>query len=139
MAHCAHICPGLGAPGVAEAGLAMDLGLLLEEHRLLDVVEPLVRVPLLLRIPGTDPSRRPDVASLVDLAPTLLHHFLGRPVPEGAAGRDLLEPFVISWLLTIPTLGLSWFWYWAAVSAASRGGGPAMSSADWRALQAMCD
>ncbi|MEE8273372.1 MAG: DUF898 family protein, partial [Alphaproteobacteria bacterium] len=26
-------------------------------------------------------------------------------------GRDLFRPFVVCWLLFIPTLGTSWFWY----------------------------
>jgi len=54
--------------------------------------DPLVRVPLLIRVPGEPPRRRQDVASLVDLHPTLLQHVLGLPPSAGAAGRDLLEP-----------------------------------------------
>jgi arylsulfatase A-like enzyme len=48
-----------------------------------------VRVPLFLHMPGLAPGRRSDVASLVDLLPTLLAR-LGEPVPGDLAGRDLL-------------------------------------------------
>jgi arylsulfatase len=54
--------------------------------------DPLVRVPLLLRIPGHPPGRRTDVASLVDLFPTLLHRLEGLPPDPAAPGRDLLAP-----------------------------------------------
>jgi len=54
--------------------------------------DPLVRVPLLLRVPGLPPSRRTDVASLVDLFPTLLHHLESLPPDPDAPGRDLLAP-----------------------------------------------
>jgi len=49
------------------------------------VYAPLVRIPLALRIPGVAPGLRPDPASLVDLAPTLLS-LLG--VPEAIAPLD---------------------------------------------------
>jgi arylsulfatase A-like enzyme len=52
--------------------------------------DPLVRVPLLLRVPGLPPQRRTDVASLVDLFPTLLQHLEGLPPDPEAPGRDLL-------------------------------------------------
>ncbi len=52
--------------------------------------DPLVRVPLMLRIPGTAPGRRDDLVSLVDLFPTLLQLLAGvAPDPE-RPGRDLL-------------------------------------------------
>lgn len=35
------------------------------------------------------------------------------PFSFTGVGGDLMKPFVISWLLTIPTLGLIWFWYLA--------------------------
>ncbi len=54
--------------------------------------DPLVRVPLLLRVPGLPQQRRTDVASLVDLFPTLLHHLAGLPPDPEAPGRDLLAP-----------------------------------------------
>jgi len=51
-----------------------------------------VRVPLLMRVPGREPRRRSDVATLADLCPTLLH-LLADVVPgSGAHGRDLLAP-----------------------------------------------
>ncbi len=54
------------------------------------LLEPLVRVPLLIRDPGALPRLRTDVVSLVDLWPTLLHRVTGEEVD--APGRDLLAP-----------------------------------------------
>ena len=48
-----------------------------------------LRVPLFLRMPGRSPERRAEVASLLDVAPTLLAR-IGVPAPESAHGRDLL-------------------------------------------------
>jgi hypothetical protein len=52
-----------------------------------------VRVPLLVAAPGLidEPTRVQRVASLVDLAPTVLD-LLGLPVPSGYQGRSLLGP-----------------------------------------------
>jgi arylsulfatase A-like enzyme len=55
-----------------------------------DLSEALVRVPLLLRVPGRAPRERSDVASLVDLYRTLLALATGEPAPPGERGRDLL-------------------------------------------------
>jgi len=52
--------------------------------------DALVRVPLLLRVPGLPPARRYDIAGLVDVHPTLLRLATGRPVAPDAPGRDLL-------------------------------------------------
>jgi hypothetical protein len=51
--------------------------------------EPLVHVPLFLRLPGRAPSRRAEMASLLDVFPTLAAH-VGGPPPAGPRGRDLL-------------------------------------------------
>ena len=51
-----------------------------------------VRVPLLLRVPGREPQRRSDVASLADLRPTLLQLLAGAAPGAGSRGRDLLAP-----------------------------------------------
>jgi hypothetical protein len=53
------------------------------------VGEPLVHVPLMIRAPGLQPSRRHDVASLLDVFPTIAVR-LGGAVPAGCRGRDLL-------------------------------------------------
>ncbi len=53
--------------------------------------DALVRVPLLIRVPGRPPARRLDPASLLDLMPTLAA-LLGVEPPEAARGRDLLAP-----------------------------------------------
>jgi arylsulfatase A-like enzyme len=54
--------------------------------------DPLVRVPLLVRVPGLSPQRRTDVASLVDIFPTLLQRLASVPPDPEAPGRDLLAP-----------------------------------------------
>jgi choline-sulfatase len=51
-----------------------------------------VRVPLLLRVPGLPPARRGDLASLVDVAPTLVPLLTGQEVPDAWPGRSLLAP-----------------------------------------------
>jgi arylsulfatase len=51
-----------------------------------------LRVPLILRVPGQAPSRRPDVVSLVDVFPTLLA-LAGAESSEALdVARDLLAP-----------------------------------------------
>ncbi len=53
--------------------------------------EALLRVPLVLRVPGRPPRLRHDLVSLLDLAPTLLSLVTGARV-AGLPGRDLLAP-----------------------------------------------
>ncbi len=57
-----------------------------------DILEPQVRVPLLVRLPGPDPEtgRRSLRASGVDIAPTLLS-LAGLELPEDLHGVDLLS------------------------------------------------
>jgi len=55
------------------------------------LTEPLVRIPLLIRVPGRPSGLRPDAASLVDLLPTLLALY-GLSPPPTVRGRDLLAP-----------------------------------------------
>lgn len=50
------------------------------------------RIPLLLMAPGLPPRRAHGVASLLDVAPTLLAA-VGLPTPAGMEGRDLLSTF----------------------------------------------
>jgi arylsulfatase len=54
--------------------------------------EPLVRVPLLVRAPQRAPGPRRDVASLVDVAPTLLEALAADAPPLPGPGRALLAP-----------------------------------------------
>jgi arylsulfatase len=56
------------------------------------LMEPLVRVPLLIRMRGTSAGQRDDVVSLVDVHPTLLGRVTGASVPATSRGRDLLAP-----------------------------------------------
>jgi arylsulfatase A-like enzyme len=55
------------------------------------LTDPVLRVPLALRVPNQPPTRRFDPASLVDLMPTLLHA-VGLDLPTEGSGRDLLAP-----------------------------------------------
>jgi arylsulfatase len=74
-----------------------------------------VRVPLLVRIPGVAPGRRSDVASLLDVLPTLRSAIDFAPAAD-AAGRDLLvetaepPPIYLSTLQqsSQPGAGLVW-------------------------------
>jgi arylsulfatase A-like enzyme len=54
------------------------------------LTDPLVRVPLLIRDPRRSSRRRDDLASLVDLYPTLLALVADAPPDADHAGRDLL-------------------------------------------------
>ncbi len=53
--------------------------------------DALVRIPLLIRVPGREGRRRRDVASLLDVVPTVASLF-GVVAPQGQRGRDLLAP-----------------------------------------------
>jgi len=55
------------------------------------LTEPLVRIPLLIRVPGRPTGLRADAASLVDLLPTVLRLY-GLELPASIRGRDLLAP-----------------------------------------------
>jgi arylsulfatase A-like enzyme len=54
------------------------------------VSDALTRIPLLLRVPGREAGRRDDVASLLDLRPTLVRAVGAQP-RRGLRGRNLLE------------------------------------------------
>jgi arylsulfatase A-like enzyme len=78
--------------------LVSDHGEEFMEHRSVGhahtVYEELLRIPLILRLPGALPAGlRLDVgAQLIDLAPTILD-LIGEPIPEWMEGRSLL-PFI---------------------------------------------
>jgi arylsulfatase A-like enzyme len=55
-----------------------------------DLFEPCLRIPLLVRIPGRKPGRRGDLASTLDILPTILDA-LKISYPPGLRGRSLLE------------------------------------------------
>lgn len=52
--------------------------------------EPLVRVPLCMRVPGIAPQVIEDKVSLVDVAPTLARYIENDPPTDGYQGEDLL-------------------------------------------------
>jgi arylsulfatase A-like enzyme len=54
--------------------------------------DPLVRIPLLMRVPGRPPEQRNDVAAAIDLLPTLIGALGAEPLEEPGGGRDLLAP-----------------------------------------------
>jgi len=56
-----------------------------------DVFRPCLRIPFFLRVPGLSPTRRTDLASTLDLVPTILDA-VKVSFPPGLAGRSLLEP-----------------------------------------------
>jgi arylsulfatase len=52
------------------------------------LTDPVVRIPLFVRAPGLAPRRRDDVASLVDLVPSITR-LVGADATQDDAGRDL--------------------------------------------------
>jgi arylsulfatase len=56
------------------------------------VTPELVRIPLMLCIPGIAPALRGDTAALLDVAPTLARRYAGAASPLARRGRDLLAP-----------------------------------------------
>lgn len=53
------------------------------------VYDELLRVPLIVRVPGVPPGRRDEPVTLVDLAPTILDGF-GFPTPGSYMGQSLV-------------------------------------------------
>ena len=72
-----------------------DHGEPLNEHGTLDhgvnLYEEQIHVPLLVHLPGASAQDVDVPVSLIDVAPTVLD-WAGLPVPEGFAGRSLLQP-----------------------------------------------
>jgi arylsulfatase A-like enzyme len=58
-------------------------------HHAFELWEPLVRVPLLIRVPGVSPKRIEQRRSQIDLAPTILA-LVGQPAGSGFSGRSLV-------------------------------------------------
>jgi arylsulfatase A-like enzyme len=54
------------------------------------LIDPLVRVPLLIRAPGRSPARRDDLVAAVDLFPTVLGALGVNDADRPPLGRDLL-------------------------------------------------
>lgn len=73
--------------------------------------EDLVRVPLLVAVPGLPPRVVPDPVSLVDVAPTLLD-LLGAPVPEGLDGRSFAAALRGGGLGPRPLLAMEHYYTW---------------------------
>ncbi len=84
--------------------------------------DELLRVPLLIRLPGTEPRRIDDVAMLVDIAPTI-YQALGVPIPESFEGRSLLAAMLGQPLSPRPAFAElnpapSWDHQWKMMAAA---------------------
>lgn len=77
--------------------ITSDHGELLGEHRMfthmIAALEPEIRVPLILHLPGpnTPQLRSDDLVESVDVAPTLLA-LAGIPIPDAFQGKTLLGP-----------------------------------------------
>jgi arylsulfatase A-like enzyme len=56
-------------------------------HSPTNLLDPLIRVPLLVRAPDTSAARLPEPFSLINLAPTLFEA-VGAPLPENFQGRS---------------------------------------------------
>ena len=99
-AEIGRLLEGVRSRGLAERSLVVftaDHGESLGEDELwFDhrdfLSDALVRVPLLVRRPGAAPGRRADVASLVDLYPSLLKLLEDAAPGASHPGRDLLAP-----------------------------------------------
>jgi len=91
---CGRILDALDLAGAADRTVVVftsDHGDLMGAHRLFGkcvMYEEAVRVPLMLRIPGTRPCRIRSNISQIDLVPTLLD-LLGVDVPPDLPGRSL--------------------------------------------------
>jgi arylsulfatase len=91
-----RLLDGLRERGLlSEVVFAADHGEAMGEHDFWfshghHLTDEAVQVPLMLRLPDLAPGRRGDVASLVDVFPTLLAAVLGTPPDPALPGRDLL-------------------------------------------------
>jgi len=91
-----QLLEGLRQLGLYESTLivlAGDHGEMLGEHGELNhgffLYEGALRVPLIVRVPGTEAARRVDLpASLIDIVPTVLSQ-VGAPIPKPVQGLDL--------------------------------------------------
>ncbi len=91
-----------GQPWGARTAIAVtaDHGEAFEEHGMswhgVDLWEPLVRVPLVIYVPGVKPHRVPVKRSLVDLVPTLLD-LMDLPAPgPGELSGESMAPSIIA-------------------------------------------
>ncbi len=88
------------------------------------LVDALVRVPLLLRVPGQAPARRTEIASLVDLVPTLLAA-CGVAIPPDLLGRNLLAPAAagearVAYFHALEPIPGQWLEHWGAARGEQR-------------------
>jgi arylsulfatase A-like enzyme len=85
-------------PWSAETAIVLtsDHGEAFGEHGVVghgrELWEPLVRVPLLLHVPGAEPRRIAQRRSLIDLAPTILDLLGGSPPEDGSLRGTSLVP-----------------------------------------------
>jgi arylsulfatase A-like enzyme len=72
-------------------------------HSPTNLLDPLIRVPLLVRAPGTSAARFPESFSLINLAPTLLEA-VGAAVPENSQGRSHWQEIALVTLSSQPAI-----------------------------------
>ncbi|MDH5491425.1 MAG: sulfatase [Myxococcales bacterium] len=96
--HLQAVMAGLEERGLAEETIVVftsDHGEEFWDHGSVghghSVHEELVRIPLVLRVPGASPraGRLPEAVGLVDVLPTILEA-LGQPIPADVSGHSLL-------------------------------------------------
>jgi choline-sulfatase len=79
--------------------MTSDHGEAMDEHGIAfqhghEIWEPLVRVPMLFRVPGVAPRRVPVKRSVIDLVPTVLDVMrVPQPPPGELAGQSLVQDF----------------------------------------------
>ena len=83
------------------------------------IYDELLRVPLVIHVPGVASRRVPEPVMLMDLGPTLLD-LVGRPAPPSMLGRSLVPALLGSTLPAVPVLAElltapSWQHKWRAV------------------------
>jgi choline-sulfatase len=99
-AQIGRLIRGLDAMNLSRDTLVVyvgDNGYMLGHHGRFEkhcLYEPAVRIPMIVRWPGTIPGGRriPEMVEMVDVLPTILH-LLKLPAPPGLQGMDL-EPMV---------------------------------------------
>lgn len=65
------------------------------QHHAFELWQPLVRVPLLIRMPGAKPKRINAMRSQIDLAPTILE-LMGVKAPSAMTGRSFVSDVIDS-------------------------------------------
>jgi len=91
--HIGRLLEGLRAKGKLEETVVVivsDHGEEFQDHgsrgHTKTLYDELIRALLVIRVPGFEPQRLPEVVSIIDIAPTLLE-LVGVPIPDDFGGR----------------------------------------------------